>query len=59
MEDSDELMNWFNEFYEKTDEPNSCIQIKEMYTQYKQSELYLNMNKNEKRSKRKSYDRTG
>lgn len=50
MEDSDELMTWFNEFYEKTEEPNACVQIKDMYTQYKQSDLYLNMNKSEKRA---------
>jgi phage/plasmid-associated DNA primase len=50
MEDSDELMTWFNEFYEKTEEPNACVQIKDMYTQYKQSDLYSNMNKSEKRA---------
>jgi phage/plasmid-associated DNA primase len=50
MEDSDEFMTWFTEFYEKTDEKNACVQIKNVYQQYKQSDLYANLNRSEKRS---------
>jgi phage/plasmid-associated DNA primase len=49
IEDSDEFMTWFNEVYEKTEEEHACVQVKDVYAQYKMSDLYQNLNKSEKR----------
>ena len=43
-------MCWFNEFYEKTDEEQAYTQTKDIYIQYKLSDLYQNLNKAEKRA---------
>ena len=54
LQNSDEFMMWFNEFYEKTDEAHAYIQVKDLYTQYKMSDLYNNLNKCEKRAMNKN-----
>ena len=54
LQDSDEFMTWFNEFYEKTDVPNAYVKTMDIYELYKSSELYINLNKNEKRATNKT-----
>ena len=49
LQDSDDFISWFNERYEKTDVKNECIQIKNVYTAFKDSDLFDNMTKREKR----------
>lgn len=46
---SDELFQFMNENYEKTDDEAQFIKIKEVYSTFKLSAVYLNMNKAEKR----------
>ena len=53
LQDSDEFMSWFNEFYEKTDEAQAYIRTVDVYTQYKLSDLYNNLNRGEKRATNK------
>ena len=53
LQDSDEFMTWFNEFYEKTNEAHAYVRITDIYTQYKLSDLYNNLNRSEKRATNK------
>lgn len=48
--DSDPIKTWFDEEYERTGNKEDVIQIKDMYSKLKESDLYLNMNKKEKRN---------
>jgi len=47
---SDNFYGWFEENYEKTDEKTDIIKCKELFENYKDSELYSNMTKNIKRN---------
>ena len=47
LADSDDFLNWFDSEYEKAD--NEFIQLKEVWFQFKMSDLYLNLTKPEKR----------
>lgn len=46
---SDELLNWFNDNYEKTDDKNYTIKLKKIYENFKNSDYFNNMNKLQKR----------
>ena len=56
MEDSDDFMNWFQEQYEKTNDENDFIKIgTDLYLKYKQSDLYSNLTKPQKRKANKKH----
>jgi phage/plasmid-associated DNA primase len=48
MKKSDNIYNWFTENYEE--DKNSVVMIKDTYNAFKESELYINMTKQEKRA---------
>jgi hypothetical protein len=48
MKKSDNIYNWFSENYEE--DKNSVVMIKDTYNAFKESELYINMTKQEKRA---------
>ncbi len=50
FKDQNEMYNWFIENYRKTDAEHSYISMKDIYNHWKESELYSNMTKNEKRA---------
>jgi P4 family phage/plasmid primase-like protien len=47
MEECDDLLNWFNETYEKSN--NDYIKMCNMYNQFRASDLYINLTKRAKR----------
>lgn len=49
ISDSDDFVNWFNEYYEKSDDENKFIKLKDIYDKFKNSDLWANMNKAERR----------
>lgn len=50
LQDSDDFMGWFEEKFEQTKSEDDFIKIgKDVYIQYRQSDLYANLNKKEKR----------
>ena len=46
---SDELLNWFNDKYEKTDNQKDVIKLKLIYEAFKSSEYFENLSKADKR----------
>jgi phage/plasmid-associated DNA primase len=48
MKKSDNIYNWFSENY--VEDKNSVVMIKDAYSAFKESELYINMTKQEKRA---------
>lgn len=46
---SDILYNWVNSNYNKVDDVNAFVKIKDMYALFKTSDCYINMNKADKR----------
>jgi len=50
FKNQNEMYNWFIENYRKTDAEQSYISIKDIYNHWKESDLYSNMTKNEKRA---------
>ena len=46
---SDELFNWFEDNYDKTDNKDDTIKLKPIYENFKCSEYFNNLNKKEKR----------
>lgn len=46
---SDEFTSWLNSCYIKTNDKNDILKLKDIYKNYKQSDLYDNLNKNIKR----------
>lgn len=52
---SDEFTSWLNSSYIKTNDKNDIIKLKDIYNNYKQSDLYENLNKKEKRETNYSY----
>lgn len=55
LSESDLITNWFMETYEKTDNDMDVEQCKTIYDYFKLSDVYSNMNKQEKRTYNKSY----
>jgi phage/plasmid-associated DNA primase len=49
MAEADDFVGWFNEIFEMTPSENDFVKMKTVYDLYKRSDLYGNMNKNEKR----------
>jgi phage/plasmid-associated DNA primase len=47
--DNDELFGWFVDTYEKSKDPNQILVVKDILFDYKDSDLYSNMSKSEKR----------
>tara|TARA_R110000868_G_scaffold158315_1_gene386294 strand:- start:214 stop:2646 length:2433 start_codon:yes stop_codon:yes gene_type:complete len=47
---SDEFTSWLNDSYIKTNDKNDIIKIKDIYSNYKFSDLFVNLNKIEKRN---------
>lgn len=47
---SDEMYAWINEFYEFTENNDDYVKVKDVFDNYKQSDLYSNLTKLEKRN---------
>ena len=47
---SDDIYEWLNSSYEKTDNKKDTIKVKEIYQRYKASEYFINLTKAEKRN---------
>ena len=54
---SDDIFNWFSEYYEKTEslEESDPILLTTIYELFKNSEFYGSMNKNDKRTYNRKY----
>jgi phage/plasmid-associated DNA primase len=50
MQMSDPIYSWFESKYEKTDSKNDIIQLKDVFTELKHSEFYINMTKQDRRA---------
>jgi phage/plasmid-associated DNA primase len=50
LEGCDEVLNFFNENYQKSEEKTKELKVKDIYDNFRQSDIYLNMNKAEKRA---------
>ena len=50
LQNSDHLLSWFNDNYEKTDNIKDIIKLKDVYNNYKTSNYFNNLNKLEKRN---------
>ena len=48
--DNDDLLNWFNEFYEFTEDPKVCIKFIDLYQDFKISQTYQQLSNDEKRN---------
>ena len=42
-------MSWFNEQYENTSNSKDFVKMKDVYTDFKRSDLFINMNRKDKR----------
>lgn len=49
MENSDDIFNIINEFYEKTPEKKDIIKLKDVYEMFKSSDMYFNSSKDDKK----------
>jgi hypothetical protein len=49
ISESDPFTSWFNSVYEKSDNLNDILKIKDIFNTYTESYLYENLNKNDKR----------
>jgi hypothetical protein len=47
LADSDDFLGWFNDVYEKAE--GEYLQLKYVWTNFKKSDLYMNLNKSDKR----------
>ena len=45
LQDSDNFISWFNELYEETDSKTDFIQLKDVFSAFKYSDLYDNLTK--------------
>lgn len=54
LEISDEFMNWFNTVYKKTTNKKKYVKISDVYENYKISDYYMNLTKEQKRKNNKS-----
>lgn len=50
LEGCDEVLNFFNENYKKSEDKTKELKVKDVYDNFRQSDIYLNMNKAEKRA---------
>ena len=48
--DNDDLLNWFNEFYEFTEDTKSCLKFIDLYKEFKYSQTYQQLSSDEKRN---------
>ena len=48
--DNDDLLNWFNEFYEFTEDSKVCIKFIDLYQDFKISQTYQQLSNDEKRN---------
>ena len=46
---SDDISEWVNEFYQKTDNSKDIIKLKELFEDFKNSDYYQNFSKADKR----------
>ena len=46
----DEFSSWLNDNYEKTNDKTDIIEVKDLFNNYKRSDLYENLIKKEKRN---------
>ena len=53
LSESDDFLNWFNEQYTKTESLNDHVSMKDIYDDFRCSELYSNLTKREKRAMNK------
>lgn len=53
MSDSDDFLSWFNDIADKTNDSNDVIKMIDLYEIFRQSDLYINMTKKEKRAMNK------
>lgn len=53
MADSDNLLNWLNDAFEKTNNPKDYVKIIDLYDLFRSSEYYNNMSKKDKRGMNK------
>ena len=49
MENSDDIFNIINEFYEKTTEKKDIVKLKDVYEMFKSSDIYFNSSKDDKK----------
>lgn len=49
MASSDELLNWFEDKYEKTNDPKDIIKLKDIYELFTRGDYFINLNKIQKR----------
>ena len=49
MENSDDIFNIINEFYEKTPEKKDIVKLKDVYEMFKSSDIYFNSSKDDKK----------
>lgn len=54
ISDSDEMVSWFKEQYEFTNDESSFVKMKDIYGRFKTSDLWNNMNKSERRKMTKA-----
>ena len=47
---NDELLQWFDKEFEITNNNNDFVQVKDLYSSFKQSDIWNNLDKSEKRS---------
>jgi phage/plasmid-associated DNA primase len=55
MSKSNKLMNWFNNNYEQVDDDKQVIVLRDVYQSYKDSEDFINLNKEERRKTTEKY----
>ena len=48
--DNDDLLNWFNEYYEFTEDNKACIKCVDLYQEFKISQTYQQLTNDEKRN---------
>jgi hypothetical protein len=53
MESNDELLQWIKEDYEYTGADSDIIRLTDLFNDYKRSEAYRNLSRDEKRKKSK------
>jgi len=55
IEDCCDITKWFNENYEKTEDKNDIIKVKDIHLDFLYSEVYTNMSKHERKDYNKNY----
>ena len=52
---SDELFSWFEDRYERTDNPKDVLKLKDIHDDFINSDYFMNLNKNQKRANNKKH----